>query len=264
MNAPLSQIQYRSKPAEVSMADDWYEIASLNHFWVRHRFKVFESICRKIRLKELAPRIADIGCGCGLLQRQLGARYGWKVDGYDLNQAALIKSIALDHPIFFYDINERHEDLKHSYDIIFLFDVIEHLHNESTFLESVKFHLKPNGILVVNVPAGQWLFSRYDEVAGHFRRYTQKSLNRLLGQAGFSTATCTYWGLAYIPLILARKFVLAFRSQLTDLDIIESGFKPPTAFLNSLLSYVMRFDPVPNFFGGSSLMGIYRIKAVHD
>jgi SAM-dependent methyltransferase len=266
MPSPSPQIQYRSEPADVSMADDWYEIANLNHFWVRHRFKVFESIYRKIRSQGLAypPRTADIGCGCGLLQRQLGARYGWTVDGYDLNQAALIKSIAVDHPVVFYDINERHEELRELYDIIFLFDVIEHLDDESMFLESVKFHLKPNGILVVNVPAGQWLFSRYDEVAGHFRRYTRKSLNNVLGQAGFATIISTYWGLAYIPLILARKLVLGLRSQLTDLDIIESGFKPPTEFLNRFLSFIMRFDTVPNSFAGSSLMGIYRLKGAHD
>ncbi|MFN7678278.1 MAG: class I SAM-dependent methyltransferase [Cyanobacteriota bacterium] len=264
MNSPLPQIQYRSKPANVSMADDWYEIASLNHFWIKHRFKIFDIILRKIRWQKPTPNVADIGCGCGLLQRQLGTKYGWKVDGYDLNQAALSKSIAFDHSVVFYDINERHDDLKMKYDVIFLFDVIEHLEDEAAFLESVKFHLKSDGIIVVNVPAEQWLFSRYDEVAGHYRRYTRKSLNRIINQAGLSTIICTYWGLAYIPLILARKIVLSLNWRLTDYDIINSGFKPPSEILNKLLTSIIRFDPFPNFFAGSSLMGVYRLEDNHE
>ena len=36
-------IEYLSPPAAVSMADRWFEIASLDHFWVRRRFEVWAS-----------------------------------------------------------------------------------------------------------------------------------------------------------------------------------------------------------------------------
>lgn len=197
------------------------------------------------------------------MQRQLGDRYGWRVDGYDLNLTAFTKSIAYDHHVSLYDINERREDLRNAYDLIFLFDVIEHLENELPFLESIKFHLKPDGLLVINVPAGQWLYSRYDQVAGHFRRYSRKSLNSTLRKAGLSSITCSYWGLAYIPLIVARKLVHVFRRNLADSQVMQLGFTPPSAIVNGIFFSMARFDPVPNLFAGSSLMGIYRIDDPH-
>ena len=177
------------------MGDDWYDLSNLKHFWVAHRFRVLRHIARKHDIFRPNLRFADIGCGHGLLQAQLKNSYNIVADGYDLNHTALANSIAISNPICFYNINERHEDLKQADDVIFLFDVIEHLEDPAYFLESVKYHLKPDGLLVVNVPAEQWLFSRYDEVVGHFRRYTMKTLNNLLEHCGFTLITGTYWGL---------------------------------------------------------------------
>jgi hypothetical protein len=38
------KIAYLSPPAEVSMADRWFEIASTDHFWVRRRFDVLQRL----------------------------------------------------------------------------------------------------------------------------------------------------------------------------------------------------------------------------
>ena len=123
------------------MGDDWYDIADLNHFWVVHRLRVFHYIARTCKLFRPGLRMADIGCGHGLLQLQLERSYNVLVDGYDLNQTALSNSVAIRHPIYFYDINERHADLKEGYDVIFLFDVIEHLEDPSHFLEIGRAHV---------------------------------------------------------------------------------------------------------------------------
>ncbi len=245
-------------PAAVSMADDWYEAANVDHFWIKHRFKIFRRISRKYFSGRNDLRVADVGCGHGILQRQLEETYNLIIDGYDLNQAALQSSIATNHPTVFYDINERHKDIEAAYDIIFLFDVIEHLPNEATFLESVRFHLKPQGLLVVNVPALPWLFSKYDKVVGHYRRYTRNSLNNTLRRSEFAPITCTYWGLLYIPIILARKLLLALSPNQSDSEITQAGFKPPTNAINRFFDFLSDFDPIPNLFSGSSLMGIYR------
>jgi SAM-dependent methyltransferase len=255
---PGSNIRYRSKPAEVSMGDGWYELASLDHFWVKHRFKVFNAIFRSANIGNSCLRVADIGCGHGLLQSQLKDAFRWIVDGYDLNQAALSNSIAGDQPVVFYNVNERHPDIKCAYDVIFLFDVIEHLDDEEAFLQSVKFHLKPGGLLVINVPAGPWLFSRYDEVAGHFRRYNWRTFNDTVKRAGFTRVTCTYWGLTYVPLIIARKIMLGFRKRRSNAQINAIGFKPPSNAVNNLLKLLSCFDLLPNHFAGSSLMSIFR------
>jgi hypothetical protein len=76
-------ITYLSPPAEVSMADRWFEIAAIDHFWIRRRFEVFQRLADG--LIGSAREIAEIGCGHGLLQLQIETAYGRDVAGFDLN-----------------------------------------------------------------------------------------------------------------------------------------------------------------------------------
>jgi SAM-dependent methyltransferase len=253
------KIQYRSQPAEVSMGDDWYDLANLDHFWIKHRFNIFDRLCPAYVKDKPNPKVADIGCGHGLLQCQLEKRFGWHVEGFDLNIQALRNSVARNHSVSFYDINECHADLKCLYDFIFLFDVIEHLPDERQFLQSVKFHLNQSGLLVINVPAFQWLYSRYDSAAGHYRRYTWRMLSQLLQRQGFTPISYSYWGVTNIPLIMARKIMLALRPLMSDSDIITAGFKSPSVLANQLLNSLSYIDPIPNRFVGSSLMAVFAV-----
>ena len=56
-------------------------------FWIRRRFKVFQQLAGN--LIPGAQTIAEIGCGNGLVQRQIEVAYGKEVSGFDLNEAAL-------------------------------------------------------------------------------------------------------------------------------------------------------------------------------
>lgn len=246
------------------MGDEYYDLAYLEYFWIKHRFNILGRLCSKYVREKANLKVADIGCGHGLLQCQLEYRYGWHVDGFDLNIEALRNSVAINHSVSFYDINECHADLANLYDFIFLFDVIEHLPNESRFLQSVKYHLNQSGLLVVNVPANQWLYSRYDSAAGHYRRYTWRTLRQLLQREGFTPISYSYWGLTYIPLIMARKIMLALRPLMSDSDIITAGFKSPSGLANQVFSSLSYIDPIPNRFVGSSLMAVFAADPNRD
>lgn len=51
-----------------------------------------------------------------------------------------------------------------------LFDVLEHLRSPTSLVTEAHRVLQPDGILVITVPAGPWLWSDLDEALGHFRR----------------------------------------------------------------------------------------------
>src|SRR5271169_1174794 len=85
-------VKYLSPPAEVSMADRWFEVAAIDHFWTRRRFEVLQRSAGG--LITTAREIAEIGCGHGLLQLQIEDTYDREVTGFDLNQIALKQNVS--------------------------------------------------------------------------------------------------------------------------------------------------------------------------
>jgi SAM-dependent methyltransferase len=250
----MNKIIYYSEGKKVSMADSWFEVATLEHFWVKRRFAILKKLLGQ-RFKP-AGLVAEVGCGHGLVQAQFRDAYGVSVDGYELNEFALSQSVAKDQPRYIYDIYERREELKGKYGLIIMFDVIEHIEDEKGFLDSVLFHLAPGGLLVVTVPALQFLFSNYDRAAGHVRRYSLPQLTRLGKKMGLDVVAGSYWGLPLLPLLAVRKFLLSFKSG--EEEVINQGFKPPGSLANQLLFAICALEPIPQKILGTSAMCIFK------
>lgn len=248
MNSEHHPITYLSPPAPVSMGDWWFDIATQDHFWIRRRFNVMR------RLADAALRnsksAAEIGCGNGLLQRGVEDYYGISVAGFDLNEIALQKNVSRLSPVYCYDIHQRNPEFAAHFDLLLLFDVLEHIDAESDFLQSVKFHLKDSGTLLVNVPAHQFFHSDYDRAAGHIRRYSLNQLAKVAEMNGFKVCAVTYWGLPLVPLLVARKGVSMRRTD------GRAGFDSRGRAINSLLAVLARCEPVPQKFLGTSVMAV--------
>jgi 2-polyprenyl-3-methyl-5-hydroxy-6-metoxy-1,4-benzoquinol methylase len=245
-------ITYLSRPAEVSMADRWFEVAVIDHFWIRRRFEVFKRLAG--RLVTTAHEIAEIGCGHGLLQSQVEKAYDREVTGFDLNEVALKQNLSERSAINCYDIYQKDRSLQGKFDLIFLFDVLEHITDQDGFLAALLFHLAPGGNVAVNVPAGIWAYSEYDMAAGHVRRYSIRSLQETAKRNYLRIKELTYWGLPLVPTLAVRKLWLMGKS---DKDkIISTGFDSKTKMINSLLGMISRCEPIPQTLLGTSLMAI--------
>ncbi len=99
------------------------------------------------------------------------------------------------------------------------------------------FHLKPGGILLVNVPALMALFSVYDTVAGHYRRYDRPMLAAEFSGLDATVVDQVYWGFTMVPLLMARKLVL--RHETSEAQTIRTGFVPPSRLAHTVLKGVM-------------------------
>ncbi len=244
-----------SQTRSVSMGDEWFDIANLNHFWIRRRFEVLLALAGEV-LRQ-ARSLAEVGCGHGLLQRQLEDELGVAVDGYDLNTHALAMSESRRSDLFCYDIFERRPELLGKHDVLFLFDVIEHLDNDAAFLACAAEHVVPGGSVLVNVPALQGCYSAYDRAVGHVRRYDIRSLEETARRAGLVIERFSYWGLPLLPLLWWRKLTIHGRG---DAEIIRNGMQPPGALANRLLMCFSRLESCPQQLTGTSLMAVLRKK----
>ncbi len=245
------EIIYLTKPLPVSMGDAWFEIATPEHFWMIRRFDVTRMLADELITSSTS--IAEIGCGNGVLQHQIESRYIREVDGVDLNDYALRLSIVNCSPRYCYNILEQREDLAGKYDLLFLYDVIEHIDDETAFIDAVLYHLKPGGHVIINVPAIGWLFSAYDHAAGHKRRYTIPMLLDIADKHHCKVRAVTYWGMPFIPLLILRKWILAAKKQ-SDSEILKTGFKATSKLANTLLGLLSRLEHIPQKRIGSSAM----------
>jgi len=256
--SPLRKIEYLSSPTAVSMADSWFDIAALDHFWVRRRFQVLQKLCDN--LIRTSQELAEIGCGHGLLQKQVEDAYGRQVTGFDLNEYALQHNVSQQSRVCCYDIFQKSEPLHGRFDLIFLFDVLEHITDEDSFLQAVVFHLAPGGSLVINVPAGQWAFSPYDEAAGHVRRYSIEMILQVAVRNGLFVKSWSYWGLPFVLSLMLRKLWLI--GQNDQNKIIRAGFDPRSPTINYAMNALSQMEMIPQRLMGTSLVAVLQRKSL--
>lgn len=79
-----------------------------------------------------------------------------------------------------------------SQDLIYSFNVLEHIENDLDYLILLRKKLKPHGRLVLYVPAFPCLYSAMDEEVGHWRRYMRRELIYKVEKAGLKVKKCKY------------------------------------------------------------------------
>ena len=251
-------IEYLSPVAETPFPDDWYAFADATHFWMQWRLAVTLQLCERLGIgRDGALRALDIGGGAGRFRDQLESHTKWAVDITDLNLPALrMAGPARGHTLY-YDVRQPNRSLAASYDICFLFDVIEHVSEPQALLAAALEHLRPGGHLFVNVPALQSFFSAYDVAAGHLRRYSRRTIATELSRLDGKPVAIRYWGLSLVPLLALRRIIAGRRPSA---DTIRSGFQPPNRLADHALKSIMRTELrlVQNPPIGTSVMAAVR------
>jgi len=236
-------IDYISKVENVSMEDEWYEIADSSHFWFDWRINAFLKQVEYLGLSKSHPyKVIEIGCGEGILRKSIEKETNWIVDAADLNIAALEKVSPGKGKILLYNIFDEDDSLIDSYDIVILFDVLEHIEDTQEFIFSFLKHLKPGGYAFINVPALNSFYSVYDKYMGHYRRYDKNSLIKEFDQEYLKILDIRYWGFFLLPVLAIRYCLLFFKDSADRKSIINSGFKPPSNFINNILKLTSRME----------------------
>jgi SAM-dependent methyltransferase len=237
----MNDIKIISKPESVPFPSYWYELGNEKHFWFQWRLKILQYVIALQNIPLHEPlRILDIGCGHGVLGCQLESRSKWIIDGADLDEAALRQNQKKRGQNMLYNIHDRIAEFKGMYDCVFLLDILEHIVQTDVFVSSALFHLKPGGWLFINVPAINLLYSQYDRVAGHIRRYNKKMLSNILKDQPVSLKDMRYWGLSMIPILFLRKTLIS--KTFSEKQALKTGFQPITNGVHSILKFVMRLE----------------------
>jgi SAM-dependent methyltransferase len=132
-------------------------------------------------------QILDFGAGTGVLMRPLAAA-GYHVSCIEPDEQ-LRARLQADGLRAYATIEAVPAQ---SFDLIYTFNVLEHILDDADAARSLRERLKPGGRLVVYVPAFPILYSALDRKVGHFRRYRHAGLAALLRQAGLRIERIAY------------------------------------------------------------------------
>jgi dolichyl-phosphate beta-glucosyltransferase len=215
-----------SKAIEVmSSAED-------RHWWyVAKRQVVMSSLARTGR----RGRCLDLGCGGGAMLAAAGSSF--PAFGVDLSTQALDHAYGRGLTGLVRAEAGALPFTDGSFSSALLLDVLEHHARPERLLMQIRQVLVPGGVLIVTVPAFQWMWSYADHVLGHYRRYTKSKLEDELLWSGFSIDRITYFHSWLLPVAwLFRKL----RAMVRSTDSADDFDLP--APLNWLLLRVSRLE----------------------
>jgi len=171
-------------PEEPRFPDDAHRtLASLRdgHFWFKHRRISIIRAVETCLAGRKNVRALELGCGDGEIAASLSHRW-WtvglerRVDDLLLARhrgVARVVAAEGSAPPFL-----------RCFDLIGLFDVVEHVRDDVGLLRTASAFAVPGGRVLLTVPADPRLWSKFDRYAGHYRRYTRGMLIELLKKAG--------------------------------------------------------------------------------
>lgn len=172
------------------------------HPWWQARAALTVALLRRIGVPPRA-RLLDAGCGWGVTLEAV-ARHGYDADGMDISRRVLER---LDQPgrrLIEADIEQELREVVDPYDAVLALDVLEHLDDDRGAIRRLLGLVRLGGWLIVSVPALPELYSEFDAVQGHRRRYVPETLRAAFDGAPISSLTTFWWGAWMVPLLRRR------------------------------------------------------------
>ena len=207
------------------------------HWWFSGRRAILSRMIESLDLPENS-KILEVGCGTGGNLEML-AKFG-NVSALEMDETA--RAIASKKTSNRYDIRagycpDKIPFMEQKFDLICMFDVLEHIDQDTETLIVIKQLLKKNGRILITVPAYQWLYGAHDEFLYHKRRYTANQLQRKVTAAGLRPAKMSYFNTILFPLAA----IVRLKDKILG-NASATGTNVPHAIVNNILRKLFGFE----------------------
>lgn len=157
-------------------------------------------------LKRFCPppgRLVEGGIGSGRNLVEF-SKLGYDVTGFDLMPESVehVRQRGIED-VHVHDLGQPWPVECGELRAVVLLDVLEHVADPVEVLRHVHNALADDGAVIVTVPAYPWLFSRWDQQLGHFRRYTVREFRHHAAEGGFRVQWLNHWNSFTLPAAMA-------------------------------------------------------------
>jgi SAM-dependent methyltransferase len=180
--------------------------------------------------------VLDVGAGSGFFARYLLANTSCSAATcVDPNYPREWGETEAGKPIAFV-----HEVNRFSGHLALMMDVLEHVADDVGLLQAYAAKLPPGSRILITVPAMPWMWSGHDVFLEHYRRYTLRSLEKVIAAAGLKRiSTCYYFGLT---LPMAAGLRLGRRAVFWRKQAPGSDMRPQGNLTNSILLGISQLE----------------------
>jgi SAM-dependent methyltransferase len=234
-----------------------YHRLEKDYWWFRARRDMIFKLLRKMNINS-NYKILDLGCASGFLIEFLEKKGFKNISGIDISKEAIKKcrDKGLTNTFTLDCVDTKFKDRE--FDILIASDVLEHIENDDIALREWNRILKKNGILIVFVPAFNFLWSQHDEANYHYRRYSRKKLLDGLKKSNFSILRTSYWNFSlFIPISFIRMLERFKSKKYADNAGKEDQLSELPQIINKVLLYVLKIE---NSLLGKSLTYPYGLS----
>ena len=176
--------------------------AEEGHFWFKSRRNlILQTFKKNISTQN---KIIEIGAGTGSIARML-VNNNYDVSIGEIHPNGIEYALNdNDKNLDIYQFNIMKNPFKNHFDVVGLFDVLEHIEDDRLAIKNISDMLTRKGKIVLTVPAHMWLWCEEDDVSNHFKRYNLNTLKQLLIDEGFQIKYATNFFISIVPLLYLR------------------------------------------------------------
>lgn len=204
------------------------------HPWWRARAALTIALLRQLGVAPPA-RVLDAGCGWGVTLDRL-ERAGYEASGLDISRGSLHQLDRPGRPLIEADLTRPLPDGHDTYDAVLALDVIEHLDDDRSAVARLGQLAHPGGFVVLSVPARPDLFTEFDAIQGHRRRYLPETLKAAFEDTGLTLERVFWWGAWLVPLLGRQRQSVTHHPNATASEVYARYLRVPPWPLPSLLS----------------------------
>ena len=229
----------------ISEYENIYKNESRHFFYVGNHNTVLSLLSRYLKGKDKNKiKILDAGCGTGLLAQKM--KIFGRVVGIDLSLEAIkfskirgveVKKASVTSIPF----------PENTFDAVVSIDVLYHQDVDDVQKAINEFYrvLSPGGLLILKVPAFNWLRGNHDITVHTKHRFTTREIEKKLKKSNFKIKKITYYSSFLLPLAIIRRVI----DTVSGSKESHSDVEMPNRLLNSFLILLFKIETIFLRFG---------------